>query len=60
MKKLKLKNNIYIGKDSLGPLIRVDLYKEDNNYKFKVTNLRDENDKNLKMLKDNLEIIIDI
>lgn len=60
MKKLKLKKDIFIGEDSFGPLIRIDIYKDKNNYNFIPVILHDKEDVNLNILKNNLYKIIEI
>ena len=57
---MKIKNGVYIGKDSLGFIAKLDIYKDNDRYNFRVNILRDEEDKNLEKLKENLEKIISI
>lgn len=60
MKKMKVKNAINIGKDSLGFIFKIDVYKDKKSYDFRISSLREEEDKNLVRLKENLEKIISI
>ncbi len=60
MKKMKIKNAINIGKDSLGFIFKIDVYKDKKSYDFRISSLREEKDKNLVRLKENLEKIINV
>lgn len=58
MHKIKLKNHIYIGEDSLGNLLELSIYKDNDKYSFDISLLR--KDTSLNNLKDNLEKVIEI